>query len=316
MTHTEPKSPVRLVTIDADGADRRLDNFLLTELKGMPRTRIYRLIRKGEVRVNKGRSKPAYRLAQGDIVRIPPLHAGAAGADGAPADLARSRWILDHIIFEDERVLVLDKPSGLAVHGGSGVSFGAIELLRAALPAAPYLELVHRLDRDTSGCLLVAKKRSALRSLHEQLRAGAVDKRYQTLLMGRWQGGERNVELPLEVEHRQGGERHVRVSRAGKAARTVFRPHEIFTDCVLCEVHLYTGRTHQIRVHAAAIGLPVAGDDRYGAGVPAPPALRRLFLHASRLEWAHPLTGRPVVVTAPLPPALESVLAELRRDPG
>ncbi|MEE4185148.1 MAG: RluA family pseudouridine synthase [Gammaproteobacteria bacterium] len=300
------------MTIDADGADRRLDNFLLTELKGLPRTRIYRLIRKGEVRVNKGRSKPAYRLVSGDVVRIPPLHVSDSGP-AALADEARSGWILTHIIFEDERLLVLDKPSGLAVHGGSGVSLGAIELLRAARPESPYLELVHRLDRDTSGCLLVAKKRSALRSLHEQMRAGEIDKRYQALLVGRWQGGDRNVELPLEVEHRQGGERHVRVSHSGKAARTVFRPQEIFAGAVLCEVQLFTGRTHQIRVHAAALGLPVAGDNRYGADVTAPAGLRRLFLHAGRLGWTDPLTGRPMTVTAALPAALESVLAELRR---
>ena len=314
MANIEQKSPARLVTIDQEGAERRLDNFLMSELKGLPRTRVYRLIRKGEVRVNKGRSKPAYKLVLGDIVRIPPLHAVHGGAPSAPeADAVRSRWLLQHIIYEDDRVLVLDKPSGLAVHGGSGISLGAIELLRAALPDSHYMELVHRLDRDTSGCLLVAKKRSALRSLHEQMRASDIDKRYQVLLMGRWQGGQREIELPLQVDHRQNGERHVRVSSSGKAAHTRLTPLEIFADCVLCEVELFTGRTHQIRVHAQAIGFPVAGDTRYGDSKNSPEALHRLFLHASQLTWADPLSARAVSAAAPLPTTLEAVLKMLRQ---
>jgi len=313
MPELSRKSSARQVTVDAEAADRRLDNFLLTELKGLPRTRVYRLIRKGEVRVNKGRARPAYKLALGDVVRIPPLHAPAAdGSSGPPADATRSRWVLQHIVYEDEAHLVLDKPAGLAVHGGSGVRLGAIELLRAARPDCRYLELVHRLDRDTSGCLLFAKKRSALRRLHEQMRAGSIDKRYQALLLGPWSGGARDVRLALAVQHRQNGERHVRVASDGKAAHTRFMPLEVFPASVLCEAKLFTGRTHQIRVHAEGIGHPVAGDTRYGDQAPPPAGLDRLFLHAHRLEWRHPVTDEAVTVEAPLPRPLAGVLATLR----
>jgi 23S rRNA pseudouridine955/2504/2580 synthase len=194
MTERNDKSEARWVKVDSESAGRRLDNFLLSELKGLPRTRIYSMIRKGEVRVNKGRSKAAYRLMAGDIVRIPPV----VGQGGQPKRHAAVKdWILQHILHEDSELLVLDKPSGLAVHGGSGISLGAIEMLRANKPECRYLELVHRLDRDTSGCLLLAKKRSALRRLHEAFREGEVAKHYQALLIGGWTGGEREVDLPL-----------------------------------------------------------------------------------------------------------------------
>ena len=299
----------RIVTVTADSADRRLDNFLMSELKGLPRTRIYRLIRKGEVRVNKGRTKPAYRVAEGDQVRIPPVH-GLKDGSKSTVSPARAGWIADHIIHEDDHLLVLDKPSGLAVHGGSGVSLGAIELLRAARPDARFLELVHRLDRDTSGCLLVAKKRSALRRMHEAFREGQVSKIYRALLAGSWQNGKRQVDMPLVTDSRRNGERHVRPGAEGKKAVTRFFPEQLFRNAALLRVELLTGRTHQIRVHSAAIGHPVAGDERYGSDW-RPAGLKRLFLHASELALEHPGTGKTIKFESALDAELRGVLARL-----
>lgn len=304
----------RLVTIDADNAGRRLDNFLLAELKGLPRARVYRMIRRGEVRINKGRCKPTTRLAEGDVVRVPPV---LRQADDRQPAAGQGAWLLERIVFEDDALLVVDKPAGLAVHGGSGISFGAIELLRAARPDCRYLELVHRLDRDTSGCLLVAKRRSALRALHEQLRSGEIDKTYLTLLAGDWHGEQREVDYPLVVEHRQNGERHVRTGDDGKPARTRFRVVERFPHAVYCRVDLLTGRTHQIRVHAAACDCPVAGDERYGSAAAdrhAGYAAKRLFLHAAELGFMHPRSGARVTVGAPLPNELVAALAAMRND--
>ncbi|MDP6436851.1 MAG: RluA family pseudouridine synthase [Gammaproteobacteria bacterium] len=304
--------PVRHVTVDAESANRRLDNFLLTELKGLPRTRIYSMIRKGEVRVNKGRARAATRLAEGDRVRIPPVT--EASKEAPLIAPHKADWILKHVVHEDEHLLALDKPAGLAVHGGSGVSLGAIELLRAARPGSHFLELVHRLDRETSGCLLVAKKRSALRKLHEEFRGGTVNKYYRALLLGDWQDDVREVDMPLLVEHRQNGERHVQPGAEGKPALTRFRPEQRFAECILINIELLTGRTHQIRVHAAAIGHPVAGDEKYGEGLPGPAGLDRLFLHACRLEVAHPSTGVTLTLEAPLGEALQKVLEKLQRE--
>ncbi len=307
------KTAARQVTVDGDSAGRRLDNFLVSELKGMPRNRIYRMIRKGEVRINKGRCKPDSRLAEGDVVRIPPVFAEQA-AEVTGGDRRKAAWINARILHEDDCLLVLDKPAGLAVHGGSGISLGAIELLRAARPDCRYLELVHRLDRDTSGCLLVAKKRSALRILHEQLRAGTTEKTYLALLLGEWHGDSRVVDLPLVVEHRRNGERHVRTGADGKPAATRFHPQERFGTAVLCRVDLLTGRTHQIRVHAAAIGHPVAGDSRYGEAAAAGQDFARLCLHAHRIVVDHPGDGRRSEFTAPLPEAFEAELRRLRSE--
>ncbi len=308
----QPVSDIRLVTIGPDAADRRLDNFLMTELKGLPRTRVYRLIRTGEVRVNKGRAKPAYRLVEGDVVRIPPIRAlREGGVDIAPA---KASWINDRVAYEDDSLLVLDKPSGLAVHGGSGISHGAIELLRSARRDARFLELVHRLDKETSGCLLIAKKRSSLRRLHEMFREGEVTKLYLALLKGRWSDGMREISYPLVTEHRKGGERHVRISDEGKPAVTRIFPQERFDAGVLAKIQLLTGRTHQIRVHTAAIGHPVAGDDRYGPDAWRPFGLSRLFLHAHRLEFSHPQTSVPVSVEVPLDALLTDVLERFRQD--
>jgi len=232
------------VRIGAEEAGQRLDNFLLSRLKGVPRTRIYRMVRKGEVRVNKGRSAASYRLVSGDIVRIPPVRRAAPvrhTVTGGPSPLE------DAVLYEDERLIVLDKPSGMAVHGGSGLSFGVIEALRAARPGAPYLELVHRLDRETSGCLMVAKRRSYLRSLHALLREGRVEKRYLALVRGHWDLGKCLIEDTLETHHREGGERHVKRGEGGKVAASRFSPVLLGRTASLVAVELHTGRTHQIR---------------------------------------------------------------------
>lgn len=303
----------RLVPVEADAVGRRLDNFLISALKGLPRARVYRMIRSGEVRVNKGRSKPSYHLAMGDVVRIPPVRGLEKNAEPYISP-GRADWLNAFVIYEDEYLLVLNKPSGLAVHGGSGVSLGAIELLRSARPDCRYLELVHRLDRDTSGCLLVAKKRSSLRELHAEFRDGEVEKIYYALLTGRWKGGNREVALPLMTEHREGGERHVRTGADGKPAVTRFFPQRRYGDAVFMQVKLLTGRTHQIRVHAAAIGHPVAGDERYGSGNAPPAGLRRLFLHAGSLGFRHPGSGESITVEAPLDADLQAVLARMDAD--
>ena len=309
---------VRHVTIDDSHAGQRLDNFLLTFLKGVPRTRIYRLVRKGEVRLNKGRCHPDDRLKTGDVVRIPPVRLGTSAAPqlGAAIEAGRFDWLHDRILYEDEQLLVLDKPAGLAVHGGSGVSVGLIEALRGLRPNTPYLELAHRLDRDTSGCLLLAKSRTALLKLHELLRDGGMDKYYQALVAGPWEGGVRHVEASLEKGRLASGERHVQVGEEGKDSATDFTPREKFGQAALVDIHLHTGRTHQARVHAAHIGHPIGGDNKYGDrdfnqrlksfG------LDRLFLHAAHLYFPHPHSGLKIHVEAPLPEVLTRVLEKLR----
>ncbi len=313
-----PQGP-RTLEIGPDAAGQRIDNFLLTRLKGAPKSLIYRILRRGEVRVNRGRIKPSYRLQAGDSVRIPPVRLGEPRTPARP-----NQRVLDEleaaILYEDKRLLVLNKPSGLAVHGGSGVSFGVIEALRALRPEAHYLELVHRLDRETSGCLVIAKKRSALRALHALLRGEGeegVDKRYLALVKGRWEGGPRRVEAPLHKNVLKSGERIVVVDPAGKAALSLFKPLTIYDDASLVEVRLITGRTHQVRVHAAHAGHPIAGDDKYGdpefnrrmAGL----GLKRLFLHARSLGFELE-GGAPVQVNAPLDDDLNRVLDALERS--
>jgi 23S rRNA pseudouridine955/2504/2580 synthase len=311
-------SRVRLVSVASEEAGQRLDNYLLRVLKGVPRSRIYRLVRKGEVRVNRRRSRPEYRLQPGDQLRIPPVRMAERGEPARPASDARAR-VRAAVVFENERLLVLSKPPGMAVHGGSGLSYGVIEALRAERPGEPFLELVHRLDRETSGCLLIAKRRSALRHLHQVIREGAMEKRYLTLMMGRGLGGDRTVSAPLRKNQLQGGERMVRVDPEGKPACTRFTPLQRFTGATLTEAELYTGRTHQIRVHAAHIGQPLAGDSKYGD-----PAfnramgrlgLRRLFLHAHSLRFPAPGSGASdLLVTAPLPEDLRTVLDALETE--
>ncbi len=306
---------VQLVTIDEAHDGQRVDNFLLTFLKGVPKSRIYRLLRKGEVRVNKGRVKPEHRLAAGDCVRIPPIRLGEE-TTLPKASGAMLQRLDDAILYEDDQLIVINKPSGMAVHGGSGVSLGCIEMLRQMRPDAPFLELVHRLDRETSGCLIIAKKRSALNSLHEQIRDGKVDKYYLALLKGRWKKGAQRVDAPLLKNTLKSGERVVRVDPSGKPSLTVFEPLESFEGAALMRVDLGTGRTHQIRVHAQYLDRPIAGDDKYGDRdfniAMAQLGLKRLFLHAAELRFLHPGSEVTMSINAPLPEDLEAVLLRMR----
>jgi len=309
------RSVVRHVQVTVEEQGQRLDKILGRLLPGVPRTRIFRLIRRGEVRINGHRASPEQRLAAGDAVRVPPVRAADPDAPRtAPATLIRA--IEGAIIHEDERLLVLDKPAGIAVHGGSGLSFGVIEALRASRPREE-LELVHRLDRDTSGVLLVARRRSALRTLHALLREGAVQKSYLALVAGRWQLGHHRVDAPLLTNARVSGERTVRVdARAGKPALTEFRlVEQCGARASLIEATLHTGRTHQIRVHAAHCAHPIAGDPKYGDprfnAELAALGLTRMFLHAHSCSFIWPQSGAAQSFNAPLPRVLEDVLEQL-----
>lgn len=306
------KSEARFIEIDEERAGQRIDNFLMAQLRGVPKSMIYKILRTGQVRVNKGRAKPVYRLEAGDVVRIPPLRVGAETEEVSPGQGAL-RQIEQSILFEDDGLIVLNKPSGIAVHGGSGVSYGVIEAMRKLRPELQGLELVHRLDRDTSGCLLLAKKRSALRQLHELIRTGKVGKHYLALCQGKWRGGSREVDAPLLKNTLSSGERMVKVSPEGKEARSRFTPQQRFKAATLMEVELMTGRTHQIRVHAAHCGHPLAGDDKYGDKAfnlqMKELGLRRLFLHAYRLYF--PWEGGRFEFHAPLGDDLEAILKRL-----
>lgn len=312
-----PSHGVRTVQVSEDRDGQRLDNFLLGQLKGAPKSLIYKIIRSGQVRVNGGRGKPERKLAAGDSVRIPPVQLNAGEPGEAPAP-GLQRALERSIVFEDDRLLALDKPSGLASHGGSGIRFGAIEALRALRPQQS-LELVHRLDRDTSGLLVVAKKHSALRELQALLRedhGAGIEKRYLTLLTGRMPDGVMSVDAPLHVGLRQGGERHVQVSGGGKPSSSHFRLLERRGGQSYCEVRIETGRTHQIRVHAQHIGHPVAGDDKYGdveanRRLRERAGLKRLFLHAASLQFALDGGRTPYVLNAPLASDLSAVLDAL-----
>jgi 23S rRNA pseudouridine955/2504/2580 synthase len=318
---TSPKAS--FVEIDEDRAGQRIDNFLLASLKGVPKSRVYRIVRKGEVRVNKGRVKVSYRLQEGDMVRIPPIRQAEIEAPVAPGAHVLAR-IEASILAEEKGFLVLNKPSGIAVHGGSGLNYGVIEALRVLRPDAPYLELVHRLDRETSGCLLIAKRRSVLREMHRLLREksqgqsqdGGMDKRYLALLKGRWEGGERRVDAPLLKNTLRSGERVVTVSPEGKESLSLFRPVAYNEEATLVEVRLMTGRTHQIRVHAASIGHPIAGDEKYGDEQfnreMKAKGLRRLFLHAHFLSFSLEGHDQPYQFFAPLDEKLEAVLECLK----
>ncbi len=307
------KPKVRFVEIFEEDSGQRLDNFLITKLKGVPKTRIYRIIRKGEVRVNKGRIDNKYRLKEGDIVRIPPVRVAIRNneVDLQPT-LKRS---LEHdIVYEDEVMIVLNKPSGYAVHGGSGISSGVIEALRSLRPEAHFLELAHRIDKATSGCLLIAKKRSILKQLHDLFRENKVKKTYLALLVGQWERKNMLVTAPLLRSTGKGGERTVKVNKAGKFAETSFRRIKKFKDLTLVEASPKTGRTHQIRVHSAWLGHPIVADERYGeVDVNKKLKLRgfkRLFLHAEQLQFIHPVSHEKMHFQAPLPSELESLLQQ------
>jgi 23S rRNA pseudouridine955/2504/2580 synthase len=299
------------VEVGERGAGQRLDNFLGRILVDVPRNHLFRVIRKGEVRVNGKRAKPDTRLQASDIVRVPPVRVGAA----APPRRAPDRLIAGltgAIVYEDPRLLVIDKPAGVAVHGGSGVSFGVIEALRAARPDET-LELVHRIDRDTSGLLLISRKPSALRALHALLREGKVEKRYLALVKGKWELGKKRIDVPLRTDIRVGGERTVKAHESGKEAVSHFRPIQFFGKrATLVEVLLETGRTHQIRVHAAHAGYPLAGDPKYGDEEfnekMKALGLGRMFLHAHQVSFTWPETGVEFNASTPLPPDLAAVV--------
>jgi 23S rRNA pseudouridine955/2504/2580 synthase len=308
------KDAASKVTVGEEGAGQRVDNFLMRLLKGVPKSHVYRILRSGEVRVNRGRVGPDARLAIGDVVRVPPIRVADA-ASPVPVPKARVP-----ILFEDESLIVVDKPSGLAVHGGSGIAAGLIEQMRAARPEAKFLELVHRLDRDTSGVMLLARKRAALVSLHAQLRDGAVDKHYAVLVRGRWRDELRRVRLALHKFATKDGERRVRVDDAtGQEAETIFRRVETWPrhdpPLALLDAELRTGRTHQIRVHLTHLGFPLAGDDKYGDFAwnreLGKQGLRRMFLHAKEIAFDHPQTGERVRFESPLPPDLARFLGSL-----
>ena len=312
MSQSSPPPAVRFVEVPAECDGQRIDNFLIRTLKGVPKSLVYRILRTGEVRVNKGRARPEHRVAAGDSVRLPPIR--VAAEDDAPAMPARG--LLERleaaILYEDARLLVLDKPSGIAVHAGSGIDAGVIEGLRVLRPEV-FLELAHRLDRDTSGVLVLAKTPETLRAIHDALNTRSTDKRYLALVRGAWRGGEHVVDAPLRKGMIRGGERMVEVAPDGKPALSRFRPLRRHADCTLVEVTIETGRTHQIRVHAAHLGHPLAGDDKYGDPAfnrtLAALGLRRLFLHAQLLSL--PLGGRQLTLEAPLCPELARVLDTL-----
>ncbi len=311
----EIKTPIQFIDVDEEYAGQRLDNFLLTRLKGVPKSVIYRVIRKGEVRVNKGRTKPEYKLQSGDQVRVPPLVV-AAEKDQVSTKLSLVKNLESHILFEDNDLIVLNKPTGMAVHGGSGLQFGVIEALRALRPTAKFLELVHRLDRDTSGCLLIAKKRSVLTNLHEQLRLKTVEKKYWALVAGQWDARDKKVTAPLKKNTLQSGERVVRVDeKEGKPSETRFKILQRYAEGTLVEAFPVTGRTHQIRVHTACMGHPIACDDKYGVNEFTEQmnslGLKRLYLHAKTLAFTHPNTGLVMKWEAPLDSELEKILTRL-----
>jgi 23S rRNA pseudouridine955/2504/2580 synthase len=302
---------VAYIEITEENFDQRLDNFLITLLKGVPKSYIYRIVRKGEVRVNKGRVDVKYRLSVGDIVRIPPVRV-AAKSDEPYVGNGLKDALQKNVLFEDEYLLILNKPAGFAVHGGSGINSGIIEGLRVVRPDARFLELVHRLDKDTSGCLLIAKKRSVLKKLHELFRMDDVRKTYIALLAGQWARKKLLVNAPLLKNINKGGERMVVISQSGKEAETLFKRLKLFHDSTLVQASPKTGRTHQIRVHAASLGHPIVGDDRYGLNEVNSSfksrGYKRMFLHAETLEFNHPVTGNLLSISAPLPQQLDNLL--------
>lgn len=312
------KESVTFLEVGEDGAGQRIDNYLMKHLKGVPKSHVYRILRSGEVRVNKGRASADRRLAVGDTVRVPPVRV-AAKAELAPVparDFA--------VIHEDEALIVIDKPAGVAVHGGSGVSHGVIEQIRRARPAARFLELAHRLDRETSGLLAIGKKRSALTRLHDQFRDGVIDKRYLALVKGCWRDPLRHVKLPLLKYLTAEGERRVRVSAEGKDSHSIMRLQRRWStpwgEFSLLEVELRTGRTHQIRVHLAHLGFPIAGDEKYGDFACNRDlqklGLKRMFLHAASMRLPHPLSGEPLALSAPLPAELAKFIERIEEVDG
>ncbi|MDR8524167.1 MULTISPECIES: 23S rRNA pseudouridine(955/2504/2580) synthase RluC [Shewanella] len=318
MNTPSSKAQVQMVTIDEDHVGQRIDNFLVTKLKGVPKSMIYRIVRKGEVRVNKKRIKPEYKLAEGDVVRVPPVRISESeGRPGPSAKLTKVSQLEERILFEDKYLIVLNKPAGIAVHGGSGVEFGVIEAMRSLRTQQKFLELVHRLDKETSGVLLIAKKRSALRHLHDQLRYKKMQKDYMALVRGEWQAHDKVVKAPLLKLTLKSGERIVRVNKEGKESETRFKILQRYSDATLVQASPVTGRTHQIRVHCQYTGHPIACDEKYSEqkfdDSMRVHGLNRLFLHAAQLKFTHPETEEVMQVKAPLDPILESTLKKLKK---
>lgn len=309
------KPSVQMLEIDGEQGGQRIDNFLLKLLKGVPKSHIYRILRKGEVRVNKGRVKAEYRLQAGDLVRVPPVRT-SQNNDAQPNP---STQILDliqsQVLHEDKDLFVINKPSGVAVHGGSGIQYGVIEAMRTLYPQLKNLELVHRLDRETSGCLIITKKNSALRNLHEQIRNHKVFKLYLALVKGRFHDHNRKADFPLLKNVQRSGERIVMVDPLGKPSQSIFSSLQTYEKSSLVKVQTITGRTHQIRVHAAHMGFPLAGDEKYGDGdfnrEMRQLGLKRLFLHASEIRFISPATGLELCISAPLKGVLGDVLNQL-----
>jgi 23S rRNA pseudouridine955/2504/2580 synthase len=306
------KDSVTWLEVGEESDGQRIDNFLLRIAKGVPKSHLYRILRSGEVRVNKGRVQAEYRLKCGDKIRMPPIRVAEKVAQAAVPAREFS------LAYEDEALIVVDKPAGVAVHGGSGVSFGVIEQLRRARPLAKFLELAHRLDRETSGLLIVAKKRAALTRLHDQFRDGGIGKRYLALVKGSWRNEQQHVRLPLLKYLNAEGERRVSVAAEGKVAHSIVRLVTRWENFSLVEVELKTGRTHQIRVHLSHLGFPIAGDDKYGDFVLnrdlAKTGLKRMFLHAAKLRLPHPLAEAVLTLEAPLPPELQDFLTRIDRN--
>ncbi|TVO53483.1 RluA family pseudouridine synthase [Denitromonas halophila] len=311
MMAQSKKLEVRHEQIDAESEGQRIDNYLMRVLKGVPKSHIYRLLRSGQVRVNGRRASQTYKLQVEDVVRIPPVQVSTASEHRVvPVGNALP------VIYEDDALLVLDKPAGQAVHGGSGVSFGVIEQLRKQRPDARLLELAHRLDRETSGLLIVAKKRTALAALHELMRNGGIEKHYITVVSGRWMNPREHIRAPLYKYLTADGERRVRVQADGKVAHSIVTLRRRWKTMSELGVELKTGRTHQIRVHLTNHGFPLVGDDKYGdfalnKRLAKESGLARMFLHAARLQFVHPLTGKEIRVEAPLPPELQAFLNQL-----
>lgn len=312
----KPKAPhsrqeVQYVKATIEEEGQRIDNFLINKLKGVPKSRIYRLVRKGEVRVNKKRVSAFYRLKKDDEVRVPPVFLGEK-AEQVPPAKDTIKLLASRILYEDEFLLIINKPSGMSVHAGNTVRVGVVEALRHMYPKLPNLELAHRLDSETSGCLILAKKKRVLRELHALLREGKMTKIYWALTQGKWKRSELRVDLPLHKDYQDGGKHVVEVNEKGKSALTVFNPLKIFPEASLMEVKLFTGRTHQIRVHAAHQGHNIAGDDRYGDAefnkVAKQKGLKRMFLHARSIEFTLPSLEHSIKVIAPLDKELELVL--------
>ena len=307
------------MTVAAGYEGQRIDNFLITHLKGVPKSRIYRLLRTGQIRVNKGRVKAGFRVSDGDTIRIPPLRLPDSAGDNAAVPSSLISELMARQLYVDDELIIVNKPAGIAAHGGSGIRFGIIEIMRACYPDDRELDLVHRLDRDTSGCLLLARKRTALKQLHDMFQHGSIQKQYLALLAGNWRNGRHIIDTPLAKTRNVSGQRLVQTSDEGRASRSCFIVEHNYAGCCLARVILETGRMHQIRVHAASAEHAVAGDTKYGEREfnrhMKSYGLKRLFLHAANLTFVHPLHGRTLSIDAPLDSDLAAVLEKIERQP-